>query len=80
MTRVAGASRPAPTYRERARLHDAALRALIRAAAGLTEGNLAFALLETGVALHRIAELDWNEAAKDDVLKALEYVKAGKGE
>lgn len=61
--------------RDRDWLRSQSTRHLIRAAAGVDEGNLTFALLEAGMAVLRIAQLDEDASARDRLLEFLADVK-----
>jgi hypothetical protein len=64
------------TYRERERIREGVIRHLVHALAGMFDihGDLAMSLLETGRALHGIAELDVDQggSAYKDVMAALD--------
>jgi hypothetical protein len=67
--------RPFPTSRERDKLHDSAVRNLVKAAAALDTyetSGLALAIYSTGIALMRMVELDNTAAAGEMVLKLLD--------
>jgi len=71
--------RPPLNGRERDALQASAVAALVRALDALVNpggggDSVATALLNTGTALLRIAQLDVNEAAKTQVLLALESI------
>lgn len=69
--------RPSLTARQRDTLHRDALRALVKAAAALdtfSDDGLALAILEAGIALHRLVQLDVNLVAYERVIASLQAV------
>lgn len=65
-------ARKPPTARERDRLYQLASQSLAGALNALLNppadgSGLTVALLQTGIALHRLVELDWDERSKADV-------------